>query len=79
VTLSGRRRDLYFLGPDAVKVRVDALLVELGRRSFSLTPANVRHPETVEVRAIEPDSVKISLSEVKGAATTTRSPGQGEE
>jgi uncharacterized protein (TIGR00159 family) len=65
VTLSGRRRDLYFLGPDAVAVRVDALLVEVGRRTFALTPANVRHPEAVEVRAIEPDSVRLSLREAQ--------------
>jgi uncharacterized protein (TIGR00159 family) len=61
VTISGRRRDLYFLGPDAVEVRVDALLAELGRRTFALTPANVRQPEGVEVRDIEPDNVRISL------------------
>lgn len=63
VTLSGRRRDIFLLRPDALEVRVDALLVELGRRTFALTPANVRHPEVVEVLAIEPDSVKISLHE----------------
>jgi uncharacterized protein (TIGR00159 family) len=63
VTLAGRRRDLYFLGADALEVRVDAILVELGRRSFSLLPQNVRHPEGVEVRSIEPDRVKIELKE----------------
>jgi hypothetical protein len=63
VTLSGRRRDLYFLGSSPVEVRVDAILVELGRRSFTLTPANVRPPPDVEVRAIRPDTVKISLRE----------------
>jgi diadenylate cyclase len=62
-TLSGRRRDLYFLGPDALDARVDAVLVELGRRSFSLLPENVRHPEGVEVRTIEPDRVKIVFEE----------------
>jgi diadenylate cyclase len=63
VTLAGRRRDLYFLGPDALEVRVDAILVDVGRRSFALSPANVRHPEGVEVRSIEPDRVKVVLSE----------------
>jgi uncharacterized protein (TIGR00159 family) len=63
VTLAGRRRDLYFLGAEALKVRVDAILVELGRRSFSLTPENVRHPEGVEVRGIEPDRVRLTLRE----------------
>jgi uncharacterized protein (TIGR00159 family) len=63
VTLAGRRRDLYFLGPEAVAVRVDAVLVELGRRSFSLTPENVRHPEAVEVIGIQPDRVRLVLRE----------------
>ena len=80
VTLSGRRRDLYFLGPDAVKVRVDALLAELGRRTFALTAANVQHPETVEVRAIEPDRVRISLAEQpKPAPEAAGSPDRGAE
>jgi diadenylate cyclase len=80
VTLSGRRRDLYLLGPDAVKVRLDALLVELGRRTFALTPANVRHPEVVEVRAIQPDSVKVSLRErQKPPPPAAGRPGPGEE
>jgi uncharacterized protein (TIGR00159 family) len=80
VTLSGRRRDVYFLSPDAVKVRVDALLAELGRRTFALTPANVRHPEAVEVRAIDPDRVKISLSErPKPAPEAAERPGQDTE
>jgi hypothetical protein len=61
LTLLGRRRDLYFLGPEAVEVRVDAVLIELGRRSFSLTPANVRRPQGVEVRGIEPDRVRVEL------------------
>ncbi len=73
VTLSGRRRDLYFLGPEAVKVHFDAVLVELGRRSFSLTPENVSHPEGVEVRAVEPERVRLALRERK-----TAPPEQGE-
>ena len=62
VTLAGPRRDLYFLGPDALEVRVDAILVEVGRRSFHLSPADVRHPEGIEVRGISPDRVRIHLS-----------------
>jgi len=61
VGITGLRRDVFILAPDALGVRVDAILVELGRRSFSLTPANVRHPDTVEVRSIEPDRVKVYL------------------
>ena len=68
VVLSGRRRKVLFMGPDALGVRVDAALVEFGRRSFALTPDNVRHPDGVEVRSIQPSSVKISLSERKDDA-----------
>lgn len=63
VTLAGRRRDLYFLGPEAIKVRVDAILVELGRRSFALTPGNVSHPEGLEVRSIEPTRLRLAIRE----------------
>ncbi len=65
VALAGRRRDLYLLGPEALVVRVDATLVELGRRSFSVVPANVHHPEGVEVRGVEPDRVKLVVRESK--------------
>jgi hypothetical protein len=68
VTLAGRRRDLYFLGSEALEVRIDPIMVEQGRRSFSLVPANVRHPEGVEVRGIEPDRVKLGLRERKTRA-----------
>lgn len=61
VVLAGRRRDLYLLSPEALSVRVDAVLVDMGRRSFSLSPANVRHPEDTEVLSIRPETVKISL------------------
>ncbi len=61
VTLAGRRRDLFLLPKDQLKVRVDANLVDLGRRSFPLSPAAVQHPEGVEVRSIEPERVKIRV------------------
>jgi uncharacterized protein (TIGR00159 family) len=72
VTLAGRRRDLYFLRPDELEVRVEPILIEQGRRSFSVTREDVSHPEAVEVRGVEPDLVRLSLRE-RGA----RSPGSG--
>lgn len=62
VTLSGRRRDLL-LAPNDMVVRVDALLVELGRRTFELDPNHVKRPAGVEVEGIEPGRVKISVKE----------------
>jgi uncharacterized protein (TIGR00159 family) len=63
VTLAGRRRDLYFLRPDELEVRVEPVLVDRGRRSFSVTREHVSHPEVVEVRDVEPDRVRLSLRE----------------
>jgi hypothetical protein len=60
VTLSGRRRDLL-LAPADTAVRVDALLAELGRRTFELDRDKVRHPANLEVEAIDPPRVKISV------------------
>ncbi len=74
VRLSGRRRDLYFLGPEDLAVRVDAILVDLGRRSFVVTPANVTRPDGVEVRAVEPDRVRLSLRQLPAAAPAEGSP-----
>lgn len=71
VKLRGRRRDLLLLGPTALDVRVDAVLVDLGRRSFAVTSDNVRHPEGLEVRSIEPDRVRISIREREPSQAAT--------
>jgi diadenylate cyclase len=61
VILSGPRREIFFGPPDMVKVRVDALLAQLGRRTFSLTPEMVEHPQGIEVMGVTPNQVKIAL------------------
>lgn len=60
VTLSGRRRDLL-LAPKELAVRIDALLAELGRRTFELDYNRVKRPANVDVRSIAPGRVKISI------------------
>jgi hypothetical protein len=47
-------------------VEVDALLAQLGRRTFELRPGDVRHPEGWRAIALEPDRVKLSLVERNG-------------
>lgn len=59
VTLSGQRRDLYFADPNRLHVRVDALLVQLGRRTFQISEDQVEHPENLSVVGVEPTSVKL--------------------
>jgi len=67
VRLAGRRRDLVLARNGAVEVRVDALLVRLGRRTFQLTPEAVARPEGLEVVDIQPDRVKVSIGSAEGA------------
>ena len=74
VTLSGRRRDLMVLEPGGVVVRVNTVLVELGRRTFAIGPDQVSHPPGTEVVTVAPDSVRISL---KTEATPRNRPQGG--
>ncbi|HXK11064.1 MAG TPA: diadenylate cyclase [Vicinamibacteria bacterium] len=61
VTLTGVRRRLFVLGPSDVTVSVDALLAQLGRRTFDLTPQSVRAPRGVTVASVQPDHVSLAL------------------
>ena len=61
ISLSGVRRRLFLLEPTDLTVSVDALLAELGRRSFEVTPQDVHAPPGVTVIAVEPDEVVLDL------------------
>ena len=57
--ISGLRRNLLLVPDDALRVEIDAAWVQLGRRTFEITPASVVHPPTVQVKSIEPDKLKL--------------------
>jgi diadenylate cyclase len=61
VIVTGVRRRLFVLQPSDVTVSVDALLAQLGRRTFELTPQSVRAPRGVTVMALQPDHVVLGL------------------
>ncbi len=61
VRFEGRRRDLYLAGANDLAVRIDALLVQLGRRTFELSLEQVQHPERVRPLAISPPKVRLSV------------------
>jgi diadenylate cyclase len=61
VTVTGVRRRLFVLQPSDLTVSVDALLAQLGRRTFDLSPHSVHAPRGVAVVAVEPDHVVLSL------------------
>lgn len=76
VRLKGRRRDLLLLDSDALGIRVDAILVELGRRSFEISPDDVLHPEAVEVLDLAPRRVKVSLQRDPEEASASKPPAR---
>ena len=63
VRFEGRRRDLYMASATELAVEVDALLVQLGRRTFSLSLDQVKSPEEVRAVSIEPAQVKLSIKQ----------------
>jgi uncharacterized protein (TIGR00159 family) len=68
VTLSGRRRDVYLANSGDLAVAIDALLVQLGRRTFQVSPAHVSHPDRVVVVAVRPGRIRLSVGQTEGDA-----------
>jgi hypothetical protein len=67
VTVSGPRRSLVLGEANAIEVRIDALLVQLGRRTFQVTPDLVTHPEGFQVHEVNPNRVRLSVVKEDGA------------
>ena len=62
VLLEGTRRAFVLGdGPHPVQVRVDALLVQLGRRTFPITTAEVEHPQDLRILDVRPARVRLSV------------------
>ena len=61
IRLEGPRRDLYMAGSSELFVRLDALLVQLGRRTFTLELDQVESPEGIRALSVEPAKVRLSV------------------
>ena len=61
ITVSGPRRTLLFAAPDDFGLDVDAIFVQLGRRSFQVDPGDVKHPRGVTVVAVRPDRIQLTV------------------
>ncbi len=61
VEFEGLRRDLVLAGSDELHVRVDGLLVQQGRRTFSIEADQVEHPPELRVVRVEPVQVKLEI------------------
>ena len=68
VRLRGLRRDLLLAERAEVRVRVDGYLARLGRRTFAISPQDVRTPDGVSALTVEPERVRISLAPVPAPA-----------
>jgi diadenylate cyclase len=69
VFFEGTRRSLLLGGANAKpEVHVDALLAQLGRRTFEITTDEVTHPQGWTPLRVDPGRVKLSLSPVPPGA-----------
>jgi uncharacterized protein (TIGR00159 family) len=60
-TFSGPRRAFYFFRPKRLKVTVDASSAGLGRRTFTISEQNIRHPADLRLEEVKPPTLRISL------------------
>jgi diadenylate cyclase len=60
-TFSGPRRAFYFFRPKRLKVTVDASSAGLGRRTFTISGQNIRHPADLRLEEVKPPTLRISL------------------
>jgi len=76
VRLSGVRRRLFLVQPSDVTVSIDALLAQLGRRTFDVTPQEVDVPPGLTVTGVDPDEVVLDL-DTAAPATPAPTPDAG--
>jgi uncharacterized protein (TIGR00159 family) len=60
-TFSGPRRAFYFFRPKRLKVTVDASAAGNGRRTFTISEQNIRHPVELSLEEVKPATLKISI------------------
>ncbi|MFK7895729.1 MAG: diadenylate cyclase [Myxococcota bacterium] len=61
VEFEGRRRDLALAPTEEFEVRVDADLVDQGRRTFSVEEGQVAHPESLRIVGLEPIKIRLNI------------------
>ena len=47
--------------PDLAQAEIDALLVQLGRRTFQVGPEHVSHPDGISVAEVNPKQIRLSV------------------
>jgi hypothetical protein len=68
VVFRGSRRSVYLVGANAkTEAHVDALLAQLGRRTFEIGPDQVRHPDPWTPIHVEPGRIRLQIVAKNGA------------
>jgi uncharacterized protein (TIGR00159 family) len=61
VEFEGLRRDLMMANGDDLHVKVNGILVEQGRRTFSIEVGQIKHPPELRVVGLAPMKVKLEI------------------
>jgi uncharacterized protein (TIGR00159 family) len=69
VTASGPRRSLLFTAPGDFELDVDGILLQLGRRRFDVDPGDVKHPPGVNVLAVAPSRIDLTVRVPSGSGS----------
>ena len=60
-TFTGPKRAFYFFDPNKLKVEVDMSSAEVGRKTLRISEQNVRHPPTLTLQQLNPNTLRVSL------------------
>lgn len=64
VEFEGLRRDLVLASADELRVRVDGVLVQQGRRTFAIGQEQIEHPPGLRVVGLDPVKVRLEIEEL---------------
>jgi len=74
---SGLRRDFFLIDRGELKVEIDAFLVQLGRRTFKVSPELIAHPPGLRIVSIDPQKLRLSVRSVEVPPEETKTPTGG--
>ncbi len=75
-TFTGPQRAFYLFDPKKLKLTVDASLAELGRRTFTISDQDLRHPKDLTIQELTPTTLKISVKKL--SVTNEKKPAGGQ-
>jgi YbbR domain-containing protein len=78
VTLEGKGRDLLGVKPRQLAFQLEIPDGKVGTRQLQLSPAALKLPPDVRVRALDPDNVEMKLSAAQSRAVAVQVPTRGQ-